>query len=241
MSLTVGSLFSGIGGLDLGLERAGMEIRWFSEIEPFCSEVLAHHWPGIPNHGDITKIDWSTVEPVDVLCGGFPCQDISFSGLGAGIQEGTRSGLWSYYADAIRVLRPRFAVIENVAAILVRGLDRVLSDLAGIGYDAEWEVLRACDFGAPHRRSRLFVVAYPVETISGTFCIMQRGPILSAGPLSWQSYGTMPQSAWLMANGAAASRDDGFSDQLDAMSAYGNAVVPQCAEYVGRCIMEAIA
>lgn len=158
--MKLGSLFSGIGGLDLGLERAGMQVVWNSEIEPFPCEVLKAHWPDVPNLGDITQIDWNIVPPVDVICGGFPCQDISLAGKGAGI-EGKRSGLWSYFHEAIRILRPKFAVIENVSAITIRGLDRVLCDLAEIGYDAEWRDIRASDMGAPHRRERIFIVAYP--------------------------------------------------------------------------------
>src|SRR5690606_7177861 len=118
--LTVGSLFSGIGGIDLGLERAGMETRWFSEIDPYASRVLAKHWPNVPNHGDITQIDFRAVEAVDVLCGGFPCQDLSLAGKRAGI-DGERSGLWSEYVRAIRDLRPRYVLVENVTALLSGG------------------------------------------------------------------------------------------------------------------------
>jgi len=169
--LTVGSLFSGIGGIDLGLERAGMEIRWHSEIDPYASRVLAKHWPGVPNLGDITRIDFTAVEPVDVLAGGFPCQDISTAGKGAGI-EGERSGLWREYARAVGELRPRYVFVENVAALLVRGLDRVLGDLAALGYDAEWDCIPASALGAPHRRDRLWLVAHtrgePAQLLRGS-------------------------------------------------------------------------
>ena len=160
--MKVGSLFSGYGGLDLAVEAVlGATPAWHSEVDPHASKLLAAHWPGVPNLGDITAIDWSEVEPVDVICGGFPCQDISSAGRGAGIKEGTRSGLWYRYADAVRILRPGLVFVENVGALVVRGLDIVVGDLAAIGYDAEWACVRASDVGAPHRRERLFLLAWP--------------------------------------------------------------------------------
>lgn len=159
--ITVGSLFSGIGGIELGLERTGgFKTIWNSEIDAYASAVLRKHWPNVPNLGDITKIDWSAVERPDLICGGFPCQDISSAGKGAGIKEGTRSGLWFEFARSIRELRPKYALVENVSMLSRRGLTRVLGDLAEIGYDAEWFTLRASDVGAPHRRERLFIIAY---------------------------------------------------------------------------------
>jgi DNA (cytosine-5)-methyltransferase 1 len=157
--MRTGHLFAGIDGLGLGLEPHGFQPAWFSEYEQAPSKVLAHHYPDVPNHGDITSVDWSKVEPVDVLTGGFPCQDLSYAGKGAGIKEGTRSGLWFEYVRAIRALRPRLVVVENVAALLTRGLDIVLADLHESGFDAEWTTLRASDVGAAHRRQRLFIVA----------------------------------------------------------------------------------
>lgn len=162
--MTVGSLFSGIGGIEMGLERTGgFKTVWQCEIDEYASAVLRKHWPQVPNLGDITKVDWNGIEKPDIICGGFPCQDISVAGKGKGIKEGTRSGLWFEFARAIRSLRPRYALIENVAAIATRGLDIVLADLAETGYDAEWLDLRASDVGAPHRRERLFIVAYPAS------------------------------------------------------------------------------
>lgn len=160
--MKIGSLFSGYGGLDMAAEAVfGGTTAWHSEVDQHASKVLALRWPGVPNLGDIAAVDWSTVEPVDVIAGGFPCQDISSAGRGAGIKEGTRSGLWYRYADAVRVLRPRFVFVENVGALVVRGLDIVLGDLAALGYDAEWTSLRASDVGAPHRRERIFLLAWP--------------------------------------------------------------------------------
>lgn len=157
--ITVGSLFAGIGGFDLGLERAGMRVRWQVEIDPYCQRVLAKHWPDVTRYGDIRAVDWSTVEPVDLLCGGFPCQDISLAGKGAGL-TGERSGLWFEYAKAIAALRPRYVLIENVSALRSRGLDQVLGALASFGYDAEWHCIPACAVGAPHRRDRVWIIAH---------------------------------------------------------------------------------
>ena len=165
--LKLGSLFSGIGGIELGFERTGrFKTIWHCEIEPYPSAVLEKNFPGVVNYGDITKVDWTRVERPDVIVGGFPCQDISVAGRGAGIKEGTRSGLWSEYARAIRELQPRYVVVENVPMLARRGLTRVLGDIAALGYDAEWFTIRASDVGAPHRRERLFIIAHnPRERI----------------------------------------------------------------------------
>jgi DNA (cytosine-5)-methyltransferase 1 len=172
--MTVGSLFAGIGGFDLGFERAGFDITWQVEIDPWARAVLAKHWPHVHRHDDIRTAGAHNLETVDVLCGGFPCQDISLAGKGAGLGEGTRSGLWSEYARLIRELRPRYGVVENVSALLARGLGRVVGDLAACGYDAEWDCIPAAAVGAPHRRDRLWLVAYP----SG---VQQRGGREHAG------------------------------------------------------------
>ena len=162
--MRVGSLFAGIGGFDLGLERAGFDIAWQVEIDPYCQRVLAKHWPTVHRYGDIRAIDWSAVEPVDLLCGGFPCQDISLAGKGAGL-SGERSGLWFEYAKAINALKPRYVLIENVAALRSRGLDQVLGSLAALGYDAEWHCIPACAVGAPHRRDRVWIVAHAAQQL----------------------------------------------------------------------------
>lgn len=171
--MKIGSLFAGIGGLELGLERAGVgHTVWQVERDPFCQKVLARHWPDATRYDDVTTVDWSTVEPVEVICGGFPCQDLSYAGKGAGL-AGARSGLWREYVRAIRGVRPQFVVVENVPALLARGLDIVLGDLAACGYDAEWDCIPAAAVGAPHRRDRVFLVAYPdgdgqpVEPVDG--------------------------------------------------------------------------
>ena len=164
--LTVGSLFSGIGGLDLGLERAGMEVIWQSEIDPFCSKVLKKHWPKVVNHGDIRNIKWQHVERPDVICGGYPCQPFSNAGKRRG--ENDPRHLWPIMFNTICNLRPRYALMENVRGHLSMGFGTVLGDLAQIGFNAEWQVLPASAFGAPHRRDRVFIVAYPNNARNGT-------------------------------------------------------------------------
>lgn len=157
--LTFGSLFAGIGGIDLGLERAGMTCRWQVEIDDYATKVLAKHWPNVPKYRDVRSVGADNLSAVDLICGGFPCQDISNAGKRAGI-TGARSGLWSEYARIVRELRPRYVLVENVAALLGRGLSTVLGDLAALGYDAEWECIPAAAVGAPHIRDRVFIVAY---------------------------------------------------------------------------------
>jgi len=158
--ITIGSLFAGIGGLELGLEWAGLgPTVWQVEQDQFCQRVLAKHWPTCERFDDVCTVGVHNLKPVDIICGGFPCQDLSYAGKGAGL-AGARSGLWTEYARIVGELRPRFVVVENVAALAARGLDRVLGDLADIGYDAIWLPVRAADVGAPHRRERLFVVAH---------------------------------------------------------------------------------
>lgn len=159
--MTFLSLFAGIGGFDLGLTRSGMRCVGQVEIDLWCRKVLAKHWPEVPRHDDIRTFPPTDPEQwkADVICGGFPCQDISVAGKGAGI-NGERSGLWSEYARIIGLLRPKFVIVENVRALVGRGLSRVLMDLAKLRYDAEWQIISAAAFGAPHIRERLFIVAY---------------------------------------------------------------------------------
>lgn len=156
--IAIGSLFSGIDGLALGVQCATLgRVAWHAEVDADGARVLAEHWR-CPNLGDVTAIDWERVEPVDVLVGGFPCQDISLAGKGAGI-DGERSGLWREFVRAIRALRPRLVFVENVAALLARGFDRVAADLAACGYRFTWSCYSSAEVGAPHRRERLFILA----------------------------------------------------------------------------------
>jgi DNA (cytosine-5)-methyltransferase 1 len=173
--LKVLDLFSGIGGFSLGLDRAGgFETVAFCEIEPFPRKVLAKHWPEVPCYEDVTKLTGDILRrdgiSVDVITGGFPCQDISVAGRQAGIGEGTRSGLWSEIVRLIGELAPRYVIVENVAALLSgpseqRGgwFGSILGDLAECGYDAEWENIPAAAVGAPHRRERVWIIAYPTQ------------------------------------------------------------------------------
>ena len=186
MTLKIGSLFSGYGGLDYAVEQFfNAETVWHCEWEDAPSRILEARYPNVPNYRDVSKVDWSQVEPVDILTGGFPCQDVSLAGSRRGLAEGTRSGLWSEFAKAIEVLKPRLVVIENVRGLLsasagsdveqcswcmgeagdsepvLRALGAVLGSLADLGYDARWTGVRAADAGAPHNRFRVFIVAYP--------------------------------------------------------------------------------
>ncbi len=156
--MRIGSLFSGAGGLDMAVEEVfGGEVAWQCEFNEAASKVLAHRYPGVPNFGDVTAVDWDTVEPVDIMCGGYPCQPFSQAGQRKGTDD--ERHLWPYFAEAIRRVRPRYVVLENVAGHRSMGFDCVLGDLAGIGYDAQWCSVRASDVGAPHRRERVFILA----------------------------------------------------------------------------------
>jgi DNA (cytosine-5)-methyltransferase 1 len=173
--VNVGSLFAGIGGFELGLERAGFKIEWQVEIDHYCRAVLERHFPKARRFEDVRAVGAANLDPVDVICGGFPCQDLSNAGKGAGI-DGARSGLWSEFARIVRELRPRYVLVENVPALLTgKGkrwdrapIGRVLGDLAQMGYDAEWARLSAREFGAPHLRQRVWIVAYPREGADAT-------------------------------------------------------------------------
>lgn len=184
---TVGSLFTGYGGLDMGVMTAldsSARIAWTSDVEPGPCKLAAVRWPDTPNLGDITRVDWDAVEPVDIICDGSPCQDLSVAGKRAGMAPGTRSNLWESMFTAIKTIRPRLVVWENVRGALnawavsaleprsgllgneparptVRAAGRVVGDLATIGYDVCWRVVRASDAGSPHQRARLFVIGYP--------------------------------------------------------------------------------
>jgi DNA (cytosine-5)-methyltransferase 1 len=168
--LTFGSLFAGIGGFDLGFEWAGMSCKWQVEIDDYANKVLTKHWPDVPKFRDVRAFPpgpdspwlgakWRQDFAVDAIIGGFPCQDISYAGHGAGL-AGARSGLFFEAVRVVRQLRPKVVVLENVAALLTRGLDRVCGTLASIGYDAEWHCVSAASIGAPHIRNRIFILAH---------------------------------------------------------------------------------
>ncbi len=156
---TFGSLFAGIGGFDLGLERAGWTCRWQVELAPFCRRVLAKHWPTVARSGDIRSFPLADTERVDLICGGFPCQPVSVAGQRR--RQADERWLWPEFGRVICALRPRLVLVENVPGLLHGGVGDVLGDLAASGYDAEWDCLPASALGAPHQRDRVWLVAYP--------------------------------------------------------------------------------
>ncbi len=227
-------LFSGIGGFSLGLERAGMQTIAFCEVDPVCRQVLKKHWPNVPIFEDVKRLTAKDMyDTVDVIVGGFPCQDISLAGKGAGL-AGERSGLWYEYHRLIKEIRPRYVIIENVAALRSRGLDAVLWSLAEIGYDAEWHCIPASAVGAPHRRDRIWIVAYPDndgESVSKINAKASRLQIaLTNG--GWRRWDGKPEDVRM---------DDGIPNGMDRVRALGNAVVPQIPEIIGRVINDSTA
>ena len=236
--MTFGSLFAGIGGMDLGLERAGMTCAWQVEIDPYASRVLAKHWPNVLRHDDVKTFpptdpkEWH----VDLICGGFPCQDISFAGSSQGLQ-GERSGLWFEYARIIRQIRPSFVLVENVAALLVRGIDAVLGTLASLGYDAEWSSLSACSLGASHMRHRVFIVAYP----NSLYGASRLGIFQDRTSQNESGNSQVMSRAWALSVADAARNTHGISSRLecDRRRGIGNAVSPVVAEWIGQRIMKA--
>jgi DNA (cytosine-5)-methyltransferase 1 len=245
--LRVLDLFSGIGGFSLGLERTGgFKTVAFCEPARYCRAVLAKRWHGVARFMDARHLTSDKLKPflpIDVVCGGFPCQDISQAGKKLGI-DGSRSGLWTEFHRIVGELRPLYAIVENVSALLIRGIDRVLGDLAALGYDAEWHCIPASAIGAPHRRDRVWIIAYP-------FREGRQGPIASLdigqpGPWGWR--GEEDLLALADAPFVDGDRwpqpllrrmDDGNRYRTYRLHALGNAVVPQIPEIIGRAILEA--
>lgn len=243
-----GSLCTGYGGLDTAaVEVFGGTVAWHCQYDPddqyqYAAQVLTRHWPDTPNHGDITTVDYTQVEPVDGLTAGFPCQDVSLAGLRAGIADGTRSGLWLHVARAIKELQPRLVVIENVRGLLsqkadrglgpdapdmdpatgarfvLRALGAVLGDLAGLGFDAEWAVVRASEIGAPHQRERVFILAWPAAADPDNEGTQRAGQARRAAERHASgedreppnAQGSGPQGSWL--RGHAAERGEAAED-----------------------------
>jgi DNA (cytosine-5)-methyltransferase 1 len=238
---TVGSLFAGIGGIDLGFERAGFKTVWQVEKDSYCRRVLARHFPYSERHEDVREVGVRNLDRVDGIIGGFPCQDISNSGLKFGI-EGSRSGLVHEFIRIIRELRPQFVLMENVAALLRRGMGTVLGALASSGYDAEWESIFASSLGCPQPRERVFLLAYaqgfgpqPIHAESGILrkaardCarFARHGGAINPSDSTrvlWSPESDMVRVA------------DGFPDRVDRINALGNAVVPQIPELIARQI-----
>lgn len=254
----IGSLFSGYGGLDMAVEEFfGAETAWHCQYEPpdkngredrhqYAAAVLAHHYPGIPNLGDLTQVDWDQAESVDILTGGFPCTDVSLAGDRAGLNAGTRSGLWAHMARAIRTLNPKLVVIENVRGLLsapadghvepctwcvgdtgdesvLRALGAVLADLAELGFDAEWVGVPASAVGAPHERFRVFILAWPAtaENPDVATCGERRVPApgQAEGGRSWSDAGRR--------GGTFASDPDGNFPRYDGELPAGRDAVQQ--------------
>jgi DNA (cytosine-5)-methyltransferase 1 len=268
--LTFGSLFAGIGGIDLGFERAGLQCKWQVEIEPYAQKILAKHWPNVRRHDDVRTWPQPDTEYVDIIAGGFPCQDISYAGKGAGLQ-GERSGLFFEVCRIVSDMGPRIVVLENVAALLTRGMDEVLGSLASIGYDAEWHCIPAAAVGAPHIRDRVFILAYANESRESERRLQRGGEQLwisrdhgqdqerfssDAKGDGWKE--RLPNGSrsgegiearekhrfgncggWWEIEPAVDRVADGIPSRLDRLRGLGNAVVPQVAEYIGRCIVAA--
>jgi len=235
--LTVGSLFAGIGGFDLGLERAGMQVKWQVEIDPFCRAVLAKHWPAVKRYEDVRTVG-SELERVDVICAGFPCQDISSNNQYKRGIDGEKSGLWREVVRVVRLVRPRYVLLENVSDLLVRGMGTVLGDLADLGLDAEWELLPAAGFGLPQPRFRVFIAAYPRR--GGQQISNER---LEAGAFARARIDgdglVQAEHAAAEAAGRIRGMDAGLPGTVDRVNALGNSIAPDVAEWIGRRIIEA--
>jgi DNA (cytosine-5)-methyltransferase 1 len=237
--LRVLDLFSGIGGFSIGLERTGgFETVAFCEIEEFPRRVLKKHWPEVPCYHDVRELTADTLRrdgiAVDVICGGFPCQDISEAGHRAGI-DGERSGLWKEFARLIGEIRPDFAIVENVPELLTgdrgRWFGRVLGDLASLGYDAEWHCIQAADLGAAHIRDRVWIAAYvPDATQKRSLERWRQQFQKSRAPAGdVHSFTDEPMPARVA---------DGVPSRMDRIGACGNAVVPQIPELIGHAILQ---
>lgn len=237
-------VFSGIAGFSLGLERSSMETAAFCEVCPEARAVIKKHWPDTPVFDDVRTLNANTISSagikrIDVIAGGFPCQDISIAGKQAGL-KGKRSGLWREFARLIGELKPAFAIIENVAALRGNGLVTVLQDLWALGYDAEWHIIPASAVGLPHQRERLWVIAYPRS--AGL-----EEPIIKGDCNAIVTETQKPRfgDGWLCERVASWTRSEpvrvgnGVSGKLAsaAVRQYGNSVVPQIPELIGRAIL----
>lgn len=244
------SLFAGIGGFDLGLERAGMECVAQVEIDDFCQKVLSKHWPDVPKFKDVRDVGKHNLPAANLICGGFPCQDVSLAGERAGL-EGKRSTLWSEFHRIICEVQPRWVIIENVLGLLSSDnggfFRKILWELSESGYDAEWQVISAENVGAPHKRERVFIIAYPKSNgrtsvydgmgkeAKQTSNSKVHKPIWGyCAPVHIPSIGRT-----YVGMGFTSREDDGLSCGVDGrLKSTGNAVVPQVAELVGRAIMQ---
>jgi DNA (cytosine-5)-methyltransferase 1 len=241
--LTVGSLFSGLDGLSLGLETTGaFHTVWHVEQDETCREQLSLQWAHSNIYTDVRNVGRRNLAPVDVICGGFPCQDVSLANNYApqGL-DGGKSGLWSEFARIIRELRPRYVIVENTPGLLVRGIDRVLGDLAELLYDAEGTVLSACAVGASHTRERLFILAH-----TDRFTGLQAHPAANTLRSGWTArydayradWGEIPASDWAIPEAVSVGAIDGIPRRLERARALGNAVCPPVARVIGEWLLE---
>ena len=231
-------LFSGIGGFALAAQRTWKEnlnILGFCEIEPYAQKVLNKNFPGVPVHKDIKELNGKQFRNIDLITGGFPCQDISIAGYGVGI-EGDRSGLWSEMLRIISEIRPKFALIENVSAITFRGGTRVISDLAKIGYDTEWQTISAAYVGALHRRNRMWFVSYPSDSRSeyskhgkGQENIKQSEMVCECKGSIFSNKGEFREE---IRTTEFVRKSNGIPNRMDRIKGLGNAIVPQVAEII---------
>ena len=284
--LTVGSLFSGIGGLDLGLERAGMQVVWQCENDQYCCKILEKHWPAVRRWRDVRTFlaadatsessdsgsdiaergqnqraaSWLDC---DLIAGGFPCQPVSIAGRRQA--ERDPRWLWPHFARVLRLLRPRYALLENVPGLLLPGAGGlgIFTDLAALGYDAEWATLPASAFGAPHIRERVFAVAYangergqrrrsrPSKANSGRpqAKAHRRGSTSSDRDRDRDSaqarifraggeIAALPRPCWGTDKPGVARTSHGTAHRMERIAGLGNAVVPAVAEFVGLCILQ---
>lgn len=238
-------LFAGIGGFSIGLEKSHMfETSAFCEIDPFCQKVLSKNWPGIPCYEDIKTLTAERLKQdgisIDAISGGFPCQDISEAGKGAGL-EGERSGLWYEYARLISEIRPRYVIIENVSELLIRGFEDVLGSLAKIGYDAEWHCIQAYDVGAYHLRDRVWIIAYPSSDRQLCDTCEEQGEItqefFDRRRLFKRKIKSKRQE-WWSTEPYIHRVAHGIPNRSHRLKALGNAIVPQIAQVIGEAIKE---
>lgn len=229
-------LFSGIGSFSLGLERSGgFKTVAFCEINPFAVATLHRHWQQVPVYGDVQELTKDTLDAdgigVDAICAGWPCQDLSRAGKGAGL-DGARSGLWREVARLVGELRPSIVVLENVSALIDGGLGRVLGDLASIRYDAEWSCIPASHLGAPHDRDRIWIVAYPERGER-----RQEPYFRSIGRVGREFQSFPWHEGWQAALARFRGMDDGAARRVDRTDAIRNGLIPQIPELIGRAIV----
>ena len=236
-------LFSGIGGFSLAAEWVWgdeLEIVGFCENEPYPQKVLKKNFPGVPIYKDIKELDGEAFKDIDLITGGFPCQDISVAGKGAGI-EGARSGLWSEMHRLISHIRPRYVIIENVPMLTVRGGTRVISDLAEAGMSAEWQTIGADDVGAWHRRKRIWIVAYPDQSgLEGRQEGLRQEKRWDGNTgHSWAKVGGNGRDGFWLTEPDLGRVANGIPSRVDRLKGLGNAIVPQCAIVIMELIKQA--